>query len=359
MGLINIDPSIDDDYSAEVIRLARERSPDIDNWLTTEQYLNETHPDNLSPLWLRNRCIVKICSELDDMGVRVQRDPDDVCDAPEMVYFVLMLRTKFDPEHLFETLRDHRDLFETVRAELNGESLETIISWCKENLPLDEGWGLLGRVSDENPGIVDGENMNFVSSLRVIVERVDALGDPDITSEQDQDLVLRYIQFLAKRTDYIRQIAYDIWANRCEDFQRKSRRTLIDNLIDSGFEKTLAERGVIDQILPVFEGLHLNDLNEVVEFLNHQRKPFKKSWSHCLEYYAGEERKHCPDSVLALMLATLIVDCPDLQHVRTYIQQEVDDHLDVLGEQACAAISERFNDMLSNLINPMEISYAS
>lgn len=360
MGQINYNPELDDDYSSEVIRLARERSPDIDEWITTERYLRETTEDNLSPLWLRNRCIINICRELGEMGIQIQKDPDLVCDEPKLVYAVLMLRKKFNDDDLFELFRDHRDLFNTIREDLNGESLVNIIAWCRENLPLDEGWALLGETLDENPGIFDGETSKFVDDLRQILEQVDNLGEPDVTVELDPDLVLRYIQVLSKRAELVKKLANQLWSRAgAGDYERQAREKIINRIVDSGFEKELGSRECMMQNLEMFGRFGTESHDAVMMFLDKVRPAYKHKWPHCLEYYFGEEHKTCPDSMVAVMLATLIVDSPSRSmnsHAGYRALSEVEDQL---GTEACNKLREMFESMLKNLVDVLELNYAA
>ena len=81
MGVISYQPGIEDEYSAEVIRLARERSPNVNNWIVEQRYLLETDEENLSPEWFRNRCCVKIVNEdFDLLGIRLNMDVDVALD---------------------------------------------------------------------------------------------------------------------------------------------------------------------------------------------------------------------------------------------------------------------------------------
>lgn len=358
MGLINYNPQLDDDYSSEVIRLARERSPDIDAWMVEQRYLQETHEENLSPLWLRNRIVIKICDELNQMGVRIHKEPDDICDDPKLVYTVLMLRMKFDDDHLFGIFRDHLDLLEQIRGDLTPDALVDIITWCRRYLPLDDGWELLNDVLTDQPGLIDGETEIFLKRLKEAFERVDRLGLPDVTVEVNEEVMTRYIRFIGKRNDYITDLADRLWCKLgSTEFEQASRRRLIHNVIENGLEKHLGSRACMVRVLPKFEGVNLHDLMQVYEFLKFARAPYKKLWANCLDYYAGTEKIKCPYHIQVLILATLVVDCPHPTGLDAHIAYELDQYLDVLGCEAIDALKAEFKVLLQNLVNPLELNY--
>lgn len=354
--MLNSQLSIDDDYSAEVIRLARERSPDIDAWFVEQRYLTEASEDTLNPLWFRNRCIVKIHEELDAMGVVVGKSADDVCDDPTLVYACLALRSKFDHDNLKNLLKSHRDLFDIVFAESDEDVFESIIDWTRDALGLDEGWQLIYETMDDNPGIFS-VTAEFVKLIRGVVEEIDCLGEPDVTESVDQEVVIKFINFLQKRQQYIMDVLESIWINRVEGANQDTRRAAMSSIIFGGFEKELGSKKCIENNSIEFMGLDLADRETVSKFLDKIRRPYLKKWSHCLEYYFGEEKKNFRTNDVVVLFATMIVDYPDVTKLHPGIVQKLAEYEEHLGTDAVKTLTQVFEDTIIQLATIPEITY--
>ena len=358
MGAINYQPSIEDDYSAEVIRLARERSPDIDAWFVEQRYLSEALEESLTPLWFRNRCIVKICEELNSWGVTINRDVDELCEQPVAVYGLLALRRKLDDDVLFETMKDHRELFEMIACSLDDDPFRRYLDWCIEWLRLDEGWELVRQMEELYDGLLGGDSREFVEHIKLACDRVDDLGVPDVTSEVDEETVFKFVRILGKRVEFIRKIADSLWANASEDeFKRTARRAMINNALDGKFEAELGSRDNLKRNAAKLEALDLNDTDKVREFIASARTPYLKRWNHCLEYYCVEEERKCPTSVQVIMVSTLIADATNRLNLESEITDKIMSYEDRLGSDAVRQIVEVFKSMLKNMVEPMELNY--
>lgn len=361
MAVLTNIPQLEDDYSAEVIRLARERSQNIDAWIVEQKYLLETSEENLSPLWLRNRCVIKICEDLTEMGIVIQKDPDDICDSPEWVYTVLMLRKKFDPDELCDLLKSHSELHGDLVAELDGESITTIIDWCGSNLPLDEGWGLLKKMSDENPGMIGSDTREFISMLKGVLRKLDNLGAADITEDIHPELVTKYVGFLGKRLEYIRQTAYSIWVNAgVNEYEKTSRKRIIDNYLDGEFESHLGTRKAMIAIgNDKLDSLNLADRSACSKFIEKIREPYKKHWKHDLAYYIGDETRKCSEGILAIMIARTVVDAPSVISAKNCFESYVGEYAGQLTTEDLEKVEAFGEQLLQNLVNPVEVNYAS
>ena len=357
MGMLNIQPRIDDDYSAEVIRLARERSPAIDAWIVEQRYLNEVTEDSLSPLWFRNRCTIMLCEELADMGIVVNQDFDDVCDHPDMVYSVSMLRSKFDDEKLFDLFKSHRDLFDLIVSEQNTDAFEIIIDWTRDNLPLDEGWQLISDTLDDNPGVFESDD-KFVERLQIIIDRVESLGEPDVTDEVNQETVDKFINFLSRRQKYIMDVVEMIWVKpSSSEEQQQTRRNTMSRIIFGGFEKELGSKSCIASNAREFEGIDLIDDEKVCAFLDKIRKPYLKKWKHCLEYYFGEDKKDIDTKNLILMYVTMIVDTPRSCVPESQIAQKLQTYEEYLGTETVKVLTALFADIAKKINALPEFKY--
>lgn len=362
MSLANYtDPGIQDDYSADVVRQACEYSPAIDNWIAEQRYLTETSEDNLSPQWLRNRCIIMICEELADMGIVTNIDPDDICDQPELVYAVLMLRRKFDADHLVDALKRNRELADDLREGLDTDSVERIINGMHEFGQLDDGWDMLAGTLTEHPQWIEN-NSKFIEYLEPIFDRIDALGDPDVTADISQDDMLEYMRILTIRQDYIRQTTRKLWVRAGEsEQQRIARERLIDGYFDDGFEYELGSKQAVIRNVPDLAGLDLHDLHAVADVIHKWREPYAANWKHCLEYWAkfGPKSHEISDHIVAIMISTLVVDTPDRSRVRTAVEMHINSFIDQLGPENVKDFTAIFRDMMNNLVEPIEVTYAS
>lgn len=358
MGSINYQPSIEDDYSAEVIRLARERSPEIDAWFVEQRYLSEALEESLSPLWFRNRCIVKICEELNGFGITINRDVDELCEQPVVVYGLLALRRKLDDDVMFETMKNHRDLFDVITSSLDNDPFRVYVDWCFEWLQLDEGWELVRQMEELYEGLVDGDSREFVEHIKLACDRVDDLGIPDVTADVDEETVFKFVRILGKRVEFIKEIADSLWANAATDeFKRTARRSMINNALDGKFEVELGSRENLKRNAAKLETLDLGDHDEVRAFITEARKPYLKRWNHCLEYYCVEEARKCPTSVQVIMIATLIADVNNRLNLEYEITDKIMSYEDRLGTAAVEQIVEVFKSMLTNMVEPMELNY--
>ena len=359
MGVVHYEPQIEDDFSAEVIRLARERSPDIDDWFNARKYILEISDDEITPLWLRKRCISLVLDELEERGLRINLDPIQIFGDPEMIYTVLMLLKKFSDVGLKQLFKDHPALLEEVKSNIGPDVLETIIEWCAEYMPLDDGWTLVKQAWDDYPGVIDGESKEFIDYIQNISDAVDALGDPDISYFVDEDLYLKYVQFLMKRQNFVRAYC-DMWINRGENnYQRQSRAHMIDSYLGKGFEKELADKNVFSKWAEEFEHLPMDNFVAVCEFLEKIRKPFRTRWSHDLAHYCCKETVGCPDNMLTIMIAALVVDCPTQLSLNSAIPDKIEEYIDQLGQDAVNQLKDAFADLMSNLSKPVEVSYAA
>ena len=358
MGAINYQPSIEDEYSAEVIGLARERSPEIDAWFVEQRYLSEALEESLTPLWFRNRCIVKICEELNGWGVTINRDVDELCEQPVAVYGLLALRRKLDDDVLFETMKDHRDLFETIVGSLDDDPFRKYLDWCIEWMRLDEGWELIRQMEELYDGLLEGDSREFIEHIKLACDRVDDLGIPDVTSDVDEETMFKFVRILGKRVEFIRKIADSLWANASDDeFKRTARRAMINNALDGKFESELGSRDNLKRNAAKLEALDLNDPDKVREFIASARTPYLKRWNHCLEYYCVKEERKCPTSVQVIMVSTLIADVSNRLNVEAEVTDKIMSYEDRLGSDAVRQIVEVFKSMLKNMVEPMELNY--
>ena len=292
------------------------------------------------------------------MGVRINRDLDELCEQPPVVYGILALRRKLDEDTLFETMRDHRDLFEVITSSMDDDPFRRYLDWCIEWLRLDEGWELVRQMEELYSGIIEGDTVEFVQHLKIAVDRVDDLGIPDVTSEVDEATMFKFVRILGKRVEFIKKIADPLWANAAEnEYKRTARRAMVNNALDGTFEVELGSRDNLKRNAAKLEALDLNNSDAVREFIASARTPYLKRWNHCLEYYCVDEVRQCPTSVQVIMVATLIADASNRLNLEAEITDKIMSYEDRLGTDAVNKIVDVFKSMLVNMVEPMELNY--
>ena len=357
MAMLNIDPTADDGYSAEIIRLARERSPAIDAWFVEQRFLNEAVDDSLTPMWFRNRMTIMLGEELKEMGIVINKDLDEACDEPQLVYAISMLRAKFDEYKLAELLKKQRALFEEIYADLDEDSFLRIIDWCNDNLPLDEGWQLLQDTLNEFPGIFSCDE-NFVERLQMICDKIDMLGEPDVETEADPELVAKYIRFLGKRQQYILEFAKKLLVRPGDtEFIAKTRSDGLERLVNGGFEKELGLKRVIADHIDEFSQVNLEDPEAISKFLNSIRSEFKSRWLHCPEAYFDDNETECTEKLQVVMFATMIVDAPHRSMYKVDVVDKLMSYEEHLGSDTVKLLVDQFNSYSKNMVDTVEIDY--
>lgn len=358
MGFVYQAPPNEDDYSSEVIGLARDRSDLIREWLATEQYLLETPTpqETITPEWMRNRCVIKICEELVDMGIHPQIEFDTICDRPQLVYAVLMLRKKFDEENLRDLLQHHVE----IRNDWNEIAVETdcivdFIKRCAELLPTDEGWELLSTTCDEYPNMLE----NTAELTELITGLVNGMDDssPSLAEEMDASCVVPYILMLQKRSTAIKNLA-DAFLKHLDSDNYDILKQKLEQTFASGFEIQLSTRDVIVKHAAEIDALDLTNDQKIKMFLETARQPFLKIWSHTLEHCVTEKTPDLPVLRLALMMATLLADAPEQSQKVNYVKEKLENLQDQFAPVLYSRIYDRFVDLISNTLNE-SISYAN
>ena len=357
MGMLNIDPACDDPYSAEVIRLARERSESIDNWFAEKRFLNESNEDSLGLSWFRNRVTIMLCEELKEMGILVNKDFDEVCDEPQLVYAVSMLRSKFDDIKLESALKAQRSLFDDIYGDIDEDTFDRIIDWFYDNVQIDEGWQLIHDTMEEQPGIFSADE-KFVENLRLICDKIDMLGEPDVATESDPELVAKYIRFLGKRQQYILEFAKKLLVRPGDtEFIAKTRTDGLERLVNGGFEKELGLKRVISDHIDEFSQVNLEDSEAVSKFLDTIRSEFKSRWLHCPEAYFDDDETECTEKLQVVMFATMIVDAPHRSMYKSDVVDKLMSYEEHLGSDTVKLLVDQFNSYSKNMIDTVEINY--
>ena len=347
---IETQPTFDDTYSAEIIAKARELSAELDEYVVTQQYLLEASQDEVTPLWLRNKFIIKLIDQLKDFGIFIDASPDQLCDQPIMVQAILFLRAKFDSDRLYDFLKDHEDIKDRI-LELIGEDedcVDDIVIYCHEVLPLDEGWDYLENMMNERPGIIYSTDV-LVDHITKVCDELDRLGESDPIDDEIRGDSVKFVGYLGNRKQKIMEIAKTIFASTIateglEEVQKQSevRRAMIDQYMGE-FEKQLARPNVVKTCV---ESEHLTDtLNEV-------RAKYSKMWKHTLEYWCTLEHQHdCPsDMDFAVMFATLYVDAGANNSAKAKVIDVFENAADILGDVRYDVFRSKLDNALANLV---------
>ena len=325
MGMIPHDQPFDDDYSRDIIQRCRDLSPDLDEYVVTQQYLVETQEENLTPLWLRNRLLVKLIEELNASGIFVNMETDDLLDQPLLIEAVLTLKAKFDEERLFNFLKDHQSLRNDINELIDDDCCSDIIELCSRVMSVDEGWDSLVQVMSDRPGIIRSTEA-FNNLIKIVLERCDLLGDEPVAHESEMDKLYSYTHYLADRKDKIRKIAEVIYSARDDGSTNADKVKIMDDCMmrfESQLSRPGAIRGYIDGEL------------DVKEFVDNRRQFYLSKWKHCLEFWTStaDPRAIPSDIEAAILVATLYVDAPDKNHARLHVVETFDNLIDQFGDR--------------------------
>lgn len=358
MGLVHYEPQIEDDFSAEVIRLARERSDEINDWFVAQKWIDEVSDDEVTPLWLRKRCLTLVLDELEERGIKLSIEPTELFCEPQLIYCVLMLLTKFSDENLKKLFKEHPACMEVAKTDMGPDVMEAIIGWCDKYLPLDDGWTLVHNTWEEFPGVFVTDNAEFMQHVQKIIDVVDRLGEPDISYFCDEELLFKFISLMTKRIGFIRMLC-DAWINRAEvGYPRESRASMIDSYLRV-FEKELTSKKAFCSFASEFEQLDVTDTHAVISFFDKIRAPYLKRWKHTLDHYCGDESIDCPDSMLTIIVATLIADCQTPLALESSIHLKLEEYTDRLGLAAIGELKAAFKEIMTNMVNQLEVNYAA
>ena len=343
MGLIYQEPHFDDVYSQEIIAKARELSPELDEWVVTQRYLQETIEENLTPLWMRNRLLVKLVEQLNDRGIFFNQDTDDLLDSPVLIDAILTLRSKFDQDRLYDFLKYHQSLREELAELLDDDCIEDVIDCCSRTMQLDEGWESLSKLLANRVGILRSTG-DFNTLLTQVFDRCELLGDECIVPESDMDKMLEYSRYLAERKTKISSIAQIIYSSnesgqQLEDLKEIAAETM------SSFEKELSRPSALRQFIDDREFTPKS-------FIEKRRSFFVSKWRHCFEYWISPEHQNLfpSDLEVAILVATLYTDAPDQEHARVYVVETFENLIDQLGDRY-----EKFREMIDKALGNLVI----
>lgn len=346
MGIVQHDPSFDDEYSKEIIARARDLSPEIDEYIITQHYLVETPEENLRPEWLRNRVLTMVIEQLGARGIFVNQSTDAILDQPLFIDAVLTLRSKFDQDKLFSFLMKHQEIRDSISEILDDDCIEDLITVCSKNLPLDEGWESLAKLLDDRPNMLRSTGV-FNDFISEILERCDRLGDNPMFADDDTNKMLGYAKFLAERKNKITKIASIIYSSNESGEQSQDKVDIVTEAM-SNFERQLSSPAAMRQFI--------DGEFEPKSFIEKMRSFYVSKWRHCIEFYLAQEVTdikqpmfYPSDMETAIMVATLYVDAPDKNHARVYVVETFENAADQFGDRY-PKFRELIDKALGNLV---------
>lgn len=325
MGMVQHDQPFDDAYSKEIIARIRELSPDLDEYVVTQQYLTETQEENLSPLWLRNKLLVKLNDELNESGIFINMEIDDMLDQPLFIETMLTLKAKFLEDKLFMFLKDHQETRNDLSELVNDDCITDVIECCSRNFPLDEGWESLANIEANRPGILRSTD-KFNDLLTIVIERCERLGDDEVANDSETDKMLEYLKYLAQRKSKIVEIASVIYSSDDGGKQDISKEQIITDALVR-FESEMSRPKMIRE--------YIDGPESVKTFVDNHRQPFLNKWHHCFEFWLETADKAAIPSNLeaAILVATLYVDAPDPDHARVHVVEVFENLIDQFGDR--------------------------
>lgn len=325
MGIVNHEQPFDDEFSREIIAKARELSSDLDEYVIGQQYLVETHLENITPLWLRNRLLIKLVEELADLGITFNVDSDDIVDMPVYIYAVLALRAKFDRARFAEFIKTHPVLADELEQLLDDDCIEDIVGCCSRYLPLDEGWESISNLMANRPGIIQS-NGEFNNMLSDTFSASISIGDHPTVDDTNIDKVLEYNKFLSERKAKIIKVASVVQSVHDDGVVPNGVNEIVTQAM-SRFESELSRPSVVNKFIE--SGL------DPKTYVDQCRQFFTSRWNHCLEYWVSTANVAAVPSNLeaSIMVATLFVDAPADHNARTYVVEVFERMVDQLGER--------------------------
>ena len=353
MGQVYQNETIDDTYSAEVIAKARSLSAEIEEYVVTQRYLTEVEDaDVVDPEWLRNRLTVMVVEELERRGINIQLGKPQICLDPSLVHLVMVLRSKFDTDKLFDFLRDREELREEIGEISADESdcIEEVVLACNRACPLDEGWEYIGRMMEMRPEVVSSSE-EFVELLSTTIERADRMGPPDPMEGDNHDKMAKFVGYLGDRKRKVAEIAATIYstviksAPATESIAEVShyRKNVVTNVMDD-FEKEL---GRSKYVVACCESA------DPAKELNNIRNKFTVNWRHCLDYWCRPEvnSTDSPSELdIAIMTATLFVDAGvNNSAAKALVIDAVEQKVDALGKNY-QYIRDGVDNALANIV---------
>ena len=357
MSLVQQNGSIDDTYSAEIIAKARSLSAEIEEYIVTQQYLTEVDDaDVVDPMWLRNRLTVMITEQLDDRGISVQAGKPQICNDPALVHLVMILRSKFDWDKMYDFLRDREELRDEINELISDDAdcIEEFVLACNRACPLDEGWEYIGRMMEDRPGVVISKE-DFVENIRGVLEKIDRLGPPDPVGSEDQDAVAKFVEYLGLRKRQIEEIASTMYATIIKstpstesvaDISAYRKQVVSGAMVD--FEKELGRSKY------VIACATSSDQNKT---LNEIRSKFTPNWRHCLDYWVRPDisQSESPNELdIAIMTATLFVDAGiNNSAAKVLVIDAVEKAADALGKNY-EFIRQAVDNSLGNIVLKQE-----
>ena len=342
MGVVLTDQPFDDPYSSEVITKICELSQELDEYVATQSYLLDTVEENVTPSWLRNKLLCRLLDEMAGNGLVLNAPADDICDSPLLVSFVLHLRSKFDTDRLLEFLKDRSDLTEFCREVSSSEAdcVGEIIAYCHNLLPLDEGWELLSNTIEDKPGLVESTGKFKSEILDPVFEQIDALGEPDVITNDNRDMVEGYIRFIGDRKAKVTKYAKQMYCCKIATESLASDSPVLEGAVEGfmyGFEKELGRPNLIEGMDPTVKTIPIGEF----------RSTLAPKWSHTLEYYLQPEHKDLVPNKLQMcvMVATLYVDHGETAQARVDVIADFEAAAPLLGDRY-----EKFRELLDESI---------
>lgn len=354
MSMIHVDEAIEDSYSQEIIQRARELSPAIDEYVATETYLRETLPESVTPEWLRNKLVRSVLEELEAQGVSIAMEIDAMLDSPELVYNIMTLRAKIDEDKMFKLFHRSTDIAARVREFVTNDvdCLSDIIEYCHEVLPLDEGWESLVNLEENHPGVLVS-NDAFARFLDRVFQRLDRLGEPDITDTVDPDEVAKYTKCLIDRRKRIQNVATTIYAEGRLETNVKDQRSAAVATVMRKFERQLSEPQIVEAYAKrnSIEALYGGTIKESdFAFLRKARAPYLEKWDHTFEYWVKHQDSLPTELNIAILIATLYVDCAPEANPRVYVLEAFEQYVGQFSQERYASLREMIDTALSNLV---------
>lgn len=347
MSIVQQELTIEDRYSQEVINTARTISTEVNNYLVEQRYFFETPEDNLSPLWIRNRVLLILIDELSEIGIFFNRESDDLVDDVIMHQAIFFLTNKFNPDKLFDVIKDNVELVDLLREACGGSDAVTqVIEVMHNTYPLDEGWEYL-----YNRGVVIGSDEVFNTLMESIFERIDSYGEPSYEATYTPDQMLSFLDYVNTRNATIEQMACSVFPVTEKDPNSEEvitsdmqQRYAIKKYMES-YEKQLMTGDNIIKYINIFIDETLSD-DEKLSKYEALRQPYVQGWKHRIEMFY-KSKNMLFDYEVALIVASHYQINMTSDQLRAAVTATLNDYSD-MGDKCL----ERFKICLDRMIIP-------